>query len=88
MPAKKKSAPKKKKAISKKATTRTKFIYHKDGSLWGKGKIVSGKMEYWEWYRKDGIIMRSGYLEGDKQVGEWITYDKTGKVYKVTKMKP
>jgi hypothetical protein len=61
---------------------------HKDGILWGKGKIVSGEMVYWEWFRKDGIIMRSGYLDGGKQVGEWITYDKTGKVYKTTKMKP
>jgi antitoxin component YwqK of YwqJK toxin-antitoxin module len=42
---------------------------------------------YWEWYRKDGVIMRSGYFDNGKQVGEWTTYDKQGKVYKVTKMK-
>jgi hypothetical protein len=60
---------------------------HKDGTLWGKGKIVSGEMVYWEWFRKDGIIMRRIFRWG-KQVGEWITYDKTGKVYKTTKMKP
>ena len=42
---------------------------------------------YFEWYRKDGVIMRSGYFDNGKQVGEWTTYDKKGKVYKVTKMK-
>ena len=42
---------------------------------------------YWEWFRKTGTIMRSGYFDKGKQVGEWTTYDKDGKVYKVTKMK-
>ena len=42
---------------------------------------------YFEWFRKDGIIMRSGYFDNGKQIGEWITYDKQGKVYKVTQMK-
>jgi len=42
---------------------------------------------YWEWYRKNGVIMRSGYFDHGKQVGEWTTYDREGNVYKVTKMK-
>jgi antitoxin component YwqK of YwqJK toxin-antitoxin module len=42
---------------------------------------------YWEWFRKDGIKMRSGYFEDGEQVGQWTTYDKTGKVYKVTTIK-
>ncbi len=62
--------------------------YHKDGSVWAKGKMVSGVLEgYWEWFRKDGTKMRSGYFHQGKQVGEWITYDKNGKVYKKTMMK-
>jgi antitoxin component YwqK of YwqJK toxin-antitoxin module len=61
--------------------------YHKDGSIWAKGKMLKEQMQgYWEWYRKDGVIMRSGYFENGKQVGEWTTYDKQGKVYKVTQM--
>jgi antitoxin component YwqK of YwqJK toxin-antitoxin module len=32
--------------------------------------------------------MRSGYFENGEQVGEWTTYDKTGRVVKVTRMKP
>ncbi|MCA9828732.1 MAG: hypothetical protein KC444_10185 [Nitrosopumilus sp.] len=42
---------------------------------------------YWEWFRKDGTIMRSGHFKEDKQIGEWITYDKKGKVYKKTNFK-
>ena len=42
---------------------------------------------YWEWFRKDGTKLRSGYFKDGKQVGEWTTYDTKGKVYKVTKMK-
>ncbi len=63
--------------------------YHKDGSIWAKGQLVGDKMAgYWEWFRQDGSRMRSGYFEDGEQTGEWTTYDKKGKVYKVTKMKP
>jgi len=31
--------------------------------------------------------MRSGFFRDGIQVGEWITYDKNGEVYKVTDMK-
>ena len=61
---------------------------HKDGSLWAKGQTLDGELHgYWEWYRKDGVKMRSGHFEGGAQTGEWTTYDKSGKVYKVTTMK-
>ena len=78
------------------------IVYHKDGSIWAKGKIVDGVCDgYWEWFRKDGTKMRSGYFKkgnpqakraeqssyDGKQVGEWITYDKTGKIYKKTLIK-
>ena len=32
-----------------------------------------------------GTIKRSGHFENGEPVGEWITYDSTGKPYKVTK---
>ena len=64
------------------------IIYHNDGSIWAKGNLVNGQCDgYWEWFRKDGTKMRSGHFDNNKQVGEWITYDKKGKVYKVTLMK-
>ena len=62
--------------------------YHKDGSVWAKGKMSGGEMTgYWEWFRKDGTKMRSGHFKKGKQVGEWVTYDKKGKIYKITQMK-
>jgi hypothetical protein len=42
---------------------------------------------YWEWFRKDGTKLRSGFFEANQQVGRWTTYDKKGAVYKVTEMK-
>ena len=62
--------------------------YHKDGSIWAKGRMLNDQMHgYWEWFRKNGVMMRSGYFDNGKQVGDWTTYDKSGKVFKVTKMK-
>ena len=62
--------------------------YYKEGSVKGKGQITAGQMDgYWEWFRKDGTKLRSGHFETGRQVGEWITYDRRGQVYKVTRMK-
>lgn len=64
-------------------------VYHKDGSLWARGQRQDGvPCGYWEWFRKDGTKLRSGYFENGEQIGEWTTYDENGEVYKVTKMKP
>jgi antitoxin component YwqK of YwqJK toxin-antitoxin module len=61
--------------------------YHKDGSIWARGKL-DGKVPvgYWEWFRKDGSKMRSGWFEHGEQAGEWTTFDRTGRVVKVTQM--
>jgi antitoxin component YwqK of YwqJK toxin-antitoxin module len=61
--------------------------YHANGKTrWSKGKIVDGKTEgYWEWYRIDGTLKRSGYFHLGEPVGEWTTYDEKEQVYKVTK---
>ena len=61
--------------------------YYKDGSVKGRGLVVDGKMEgFWEWFRKDGTKMRSGHFNAGEQIGEWVTYDQQGQVYKVTNM--
>ena len=63
--------------------------YHKDGSVWAKGPMANGiPTGYWEWFRIDGTKMRSGHFQKGEQIGEWITYDKKGQKYKVTKIKP
>ncbi len=70
------------------STANQNIVYHKDGGVWAKGEMINGKCEgYWEWFRKDGTKMRSGHFKKGKQIGEWITYDKTGKIHKVTIIK-
>jgi len=72
-------------ATNKKSSKQKCVKTHADGSLWAKGIMVGGVPEgYWEWFRKEGTIMRSGYFKKGKQAGKWTTYDKKGKVYKVT----
>ena len=60
--------------------------YHASGKTrWSKGRVINGNPEgYWEWYRLSGIIKRSGHFDKGEPVGEWITYDQKGKVYKIT----
>ena len=60
--------------------------YHANGrTRWSRGKVVDGHPDgYWEWYRPDGTLKRSGHFRLGETVGEWITYDQTGSPYKVT----
>jgi uncharacterized protein YdhG (YjbR/CyaY superfamily) len=46
-----------------------------------KGEALHGD---WQWFRKNGTIMRSGSFKSGVQVETWTTYDQAGKVYKVT----
>lgn len=61
--------------------------YHANGkTVWSKGKISEGKPEgYWEWFRIDGTLKRSGHFSGGDPIGEWITYDENGKPYRIAK---
>ena len=61
--------------------------HHANGvTRWSKGKVVDGHPDgYWEWYRLDGTLKRSGHFKLGEPVGEWTTYDKKGEVYKVTR---
>lgn len=67
---------------------RTCIHYYKDGSIKSRGMMLEGKEHgYWKWFRKSGVIMRSGSFEKGKKVGEWISHDKNGKVTKILKLK-
>lgn len=70
----------------KKPALKKHVIYHKNGSIWAKGqKCGDVCVGYWEWFRADGTLMRSGYFdERGQKIGAWTTYDKNGQVYKVT----
>jgi antitoxin component YwqK of YwqJK toxin-antitoxin module len=60
--------------------------YHANGkTVWSKGKVKEGNpYGYWEWYRIDGTLKRSGTFKKGEPVGEWITYDTKGEIYKIT----
>jgi antitoxin component YwqK of YwqJK toxin-antitoxin module len=59
--------------------------FYENGLPRFKGECQNGKMHgYWEFYRKDGSLMRSGTFDEDKQVGTWTTYARDGSVVKVT----
>ena len=73
----------------KRASEKNHTEYHKDGSVWARGQTADGvPVGYWEWFRLDGTRMRSGHFKNREPTGEWTTYDKTGRVYKVTRIKP
>jgi hypothetical protein len=62
--------------------------YHRDGSIRASGWTRGGRLDGpWEWFRLDGTQLRSGGFDMDRQVGEWITYDRRGQPYKITRMK-
>jgi antitoxin component YwqK of YwqJK toxin-antitoxin module len=60
--------------------------YHANNvTVWSKGKMIDGHSHgYWQWFRIDGSLKRSGYFEMGVPVGEWTTYDGNGKPYKIT----
>jgi hypothetical protein len=58
---------------------------HRDGSVRARGPVVEGHPDgYWEWFRLDGTRLRSGHFDRGRDVGEWITYDRSGAPYTVT----
>ena len=49
--------------------------FYDNGYLKAKGRYREGEMHgYWEFFRKDGSIMRSGKLSHGEPVGEWKTH--------------
>ena len=59
--------------------------YYDNGFLKLKGKTKAGQMHgNWQWFRRDGSLMRSGSFKDGVQVGEWTTYDRNGEPVKVT----
>jgi antitoxin component YwqK of YwqJK toxin-antitoxin module len=62
-----------------------KIEYYDNSNVKARGSFAGGKLDgYWEWFRKDGSKLRSGYFKKGEQVGEWVTYDRQNQVYKVT----
>jgi antitoxin component YwqK of YwqJK toxin-antitoxin module len=61
------------------------IAYYDDGGVRYRGFQLDGEMHAeWEFFRKDGTLMRSGSFDRGKQVGTWKTFDRTGRVVKET----
>lgn len=59
--------------------------FYPNGVLKAKGKYRGLQLHGdWVWYRKTGVMMRSGKFKYGVQIGNWTTYDVQGKIYKVT----
>jgi antitoxin component YwqK of YwqJK toxin-antitoxin module len=62
--------------------------FYENGLPRFKGGYLAGQMHGpWEFYRKDGSLMRAGTFDNGRQVGTWITYDRAGNVVKETNFK-
>ena len=59
--------------------------FYDNGFLKCRGRVKAGEMNgAWEFFRRDGSIMRSGRFANGAQVGEWTTYDRAGMPHRVT----
>lgn len=59
--------------------------HYDNGNVRFRGANLEGAMHGpWQFFRRDGSIMRSGSFDRGQQVGTWRTYDRLGKVLKET----
>lgn len=57
-----------------------------NGEVKLRGSHLDGQMHgEWEFFRRDGSIMRSGAFDRGKHVGTWRTFDRAGRVVKETR---
>ena len=61
--------------------------FYENGLPRFKGEYLEEEMHgLWEFYRKDGSLMRSGEFDRGVQIGIWRTFDRTGKLVSEKKL--
>ncbi|NCV21947.1 MAG: hypothetical protein EBY11_14065, partial [Proteobacteria bacterium] len=56
-----------------------------NGTVKAVGHVRDGQLDgAWRWYRIDGSLMRTGQFDLGVQVGQWQTFDRTGRLVKTT----
>ena len=61
--------------------------FYENGLPRFKGDYLEGEMHGpWEFFRKDGSLMRSGEFNRGAQVGIWRTYDRSGNLVSEKKL--
>lgn len=59
--------------------------YYSTGAILSRGFRLDGEMHgAWEFFRKDGSVMRTGEFDRGRQVGIWRTFDRAGRLVKET----
>ena len=59
--------------------------HYDNGNVRFRGFNVGGEMHgEWQFFRKDGSLLRAGSFDHGRQVGTWRTYDRSGSVVKET----
>ncbi len=59
--------------------------HYSTGAIQSRGFTLDGEMHgHWEFFRKDGSVMRTGDFDRGRQVGTWQTFDRTGRLVKET----
>jgi antitoxin component YwqK of YwqJK toxin-antitoxin module len=59
--------------------------FYENGLPRFKGETVNGEMHgFWEFFRKDGSLMRSGNFDHGRQIGIWKTFARDGRLVKET----
>jgi antitoxin component YwqK of YwqJK toxin-antitoxin module len=63
--------------------------HYDNGNIRFRGSLLGGEMHgAWEFFRKDGSLMRTGTFDRGRQVGVWRTFDRAGRVVKETDLGP
>jgi antitoxin component YwqK of YwqJK toxin-antitoxin module len=61
------------------------IAHYATGALQSRGSTLDGEMHgAWEFFRKDGSVMRTGEFDHGRQVGTWRTFDRAGRLVKET----
>jgi antitoxin component YwqK of YwqJK toxin-antitoxin module len=59
--------------------------HYDNGEIRFRGSNLDRQMHgSWEFFRKDGSLLRSGEFERGRQVGPWRTFDREGRLVKET----
>jgi antitoxin component YwqK of YwqJK toxin-antitoxin module len=57
-----------------------------NGNLRFRGQLQDDAMHgHWEFFRRDGSLMRAGNFDRGRQVGTWRTYGRDGRTVKETR---
>ena len=59
--------------------------YYGSGAIQSRGFRLDGEMHgTWDFFRKDGSVMRTGQFDRGRQVGVWRTFDRSGRLVRET----